>query len=295
MGKRNLLTLSALSVEDILHILDDAETFKQGTPYDKLQGKFVSNLFFEPSTRTQYSFNVAEEKLGMRVISFNPAASSLKKDESFYDTVKVFDALGMDAVVIRHSENEYYNQLLGHVNAAIINGGDGTGNHPTQSLLDLLTIRQEFGYFNGLKVAIVGDVVHSRVAHTDFEVMQRLGMEVFTSGPSEFMEKGMHFVSFEEAIRQSDVVMLLRVQHERHGEGGMQLSKEEYHKQYGLNAETLKWMKPTAIIMHPAPFNRGVEIASEIVESEQSRIFKQMENGVFARMAVLKWALGDDK
>ena len=294
MEKRNLLTLKQLPVEEIVSILNDADDFKNGKDYTNLSGKFVSNLFFEPSTRTQYSFNVAEEKLGMRVISFNPEASSLKKAETFYDTIKVFDAFGVDAVVIRHTENEYYNHLLGHINAAIINGGDGTGNHPTQSLLDLMTIRQEFGYFNGLKVAIVGDVVHSRVAHTNFEVMQRLGMEVCTSGPEEFLEDGMNFIPFEEALTTADVLMLLRVQHERHGENGMHLSKEEYHEQYGLSVENAKRMKPTTIIMHPAPFNRGVEISSEMVESGQSRIFKQMENGVFTRMAVLKWALGGE-
>jgi aspartate carbamoyltransferase len=294
MKKRDLLTLKQLPVEDIISILDDADAFKNGKTYDALAGKFVANLFFEPSTRTQYSFNVAEEKLGMRVISFNPEASSLKKAESFYDTVKVFDAFNMDAVVIRHPENEYYNQLLGHINSAVINGGDGTGNHPTQSLLDLLTIRQEFGYFNGLKVAIVGDVVHSRVAHTNFEVMQRLGVNVCTSGPEEFIEEGMNFIPFEEALTTADVLMLLRVQHERHGEHGMQITKEEYHEKYGLSDENAKRMKPNTIIMHPAPFNRGVEISSNMVESAQSRIFKQMENGVYTRMAVLKWALGGE-
>ena len=293
MSRKNLLDLKSLSTEEIVSILDCAQQFRDGKTYDGLSGKLVANLFFEPSTRTQYSFNTAEEKLGMRVISFNPGASSLKKDETFYDTVKVFDSLGMDAVVIRHVENEYYNQLIGHVKAAIINGGDGTGNHPTQSLLDLLTIRQEFGRFQGLKVAIIGDVVHSRVAHTNFEVMGRLGMEVCTSGPEEFMEEGMNFVPFEQAVRGSDVVMLLRVQHERHA-GSMQITKEEYHRRYGLNADTVQWMKPGAIIMHPAPFNRGVEIADEVVECPSSRIFKQMENGVFVRMAALCRSLGDE-
>lgn len=294
MPRKNLLDLKSLSVDEILSILSRAQQFHDGQTTDSLRGKLVANLFFEPSTRTQYSFNTAEEKLGMRVISFNPAASSLKKEETFYDTVKVFDALGMDAVVIRHVENEYYKQLLGHVKAAILNGGDGTGNHPTQSLLDLLTIRQEFGRFEGLKVSIVGDVVHSRVAHTDFEVMRRLGMEVCTSGPEEFMEEGMNFVPFEQALKISDVVMLLRVQYERHT-GAMQISREEYHSRYGLSADKESKMKPGAIIMHPAPFNRGVEIADEVVECERSRIFKQMENGVFTRMAVLCRALEEEE
>ncbi|WP_458862666.1 aspartate carbamoyltransferase catalytic subunit [Acidaminobacterium chupaoyuni] len=289
MGK-DLLELRSLDVSEITAILNQAQAFHDGEVFTGLSGRIVANLFFEPSTRTQYSFNVAEEKLGLRVISFNPAGSSLKKNESFYDTVKTFDSFGVDALVIRHVENEYYKQLLGHVRAKLLNGGDGTGNHPTQSLLDLMTIRQEFGDFKGLKVAIIGDVSHSRVAHTNFEVMQRLGMEVCTSGPEEYMEPGMNYVPFEKAVRENDVVMLLRVQHERHAET-MHLTVEEYHDRYGLNADKLPWMKDRAIIMHPAPFNRNVEIADDVVECEKSRIFKQVENGVFVRMAAIKRAL----
>ena len=291
MGK-NLLDLKSLEVSEIHSILEQAQAFHDGEVFHGLEGRVAANLFFEPSTRTQYSFNMAECKLGLRVISFNPAGSSLQKNESFYDTVKTFDSFGTDLLVIRHVENEYYNQLLGHVNAKILNGGDGTGNHPTQSLLDLLTIRQEFGRFEGLRVAIIGDVSHSRVAHTNFEVLQRLGMEVFTSGPEEYMEQGMHFKPFEEAVRQSDVVMLLRVQHERHAEH-MHLTVEQYHDRYGMDRNKLAWLKEGAIIMHPAPFNRGVEIADDVVECDRSRIFKQMNNGVFVRMAAIKRALCD--
>lgn len=291
MGK-NLLELKSLDVSEIVSILDQAQAFHDGEVFRGLEGRIAANLFFEPSTRTQYSFNVAEVKLGLRVVSFNPAGSSLQKNESFYDTVKTFDSFGPDLLVIRHVENEYYNQLLGHVNAKILNGGDGTGNHPTQSLLDLLTIRQEFGHFEGLKVAIIGDVSHSRVAHTNFEVMGRLGMEVCTSGPEEYMETALNYKSFEEAVRESDVVMLLRVQHERHKEK-MHLSVEEYHRRYGMDKQKLSWMKDGAIIMHPAPFNRGVEIADEVVECSRSRIFKQVNNGVFVRMAAIKRALWD--
>ncbi|MBQ7093876.1 MAG: aspartate carbamoyltransferase, partial [Clostridia bacterium] len=209
-----------------------------------------------------------------------------------YDTVKLFDAIGCDFLVIRSPEVEYYKQLLGHVNAAILNAGDGTGNHPTQSLLDLLTIRQEFGKFEGLKCCICGDISHSRVAHTNFEVMRRLGMEVVTSGPDMFMEEGMNFEPFETALATSDIVMMLRVQHERH-DGSVQFDKDEYHKNFGLTAENVAKMKDNAIIMHPAPFNRGVEIADEVVECDKARIFKQMSNGVFVRMAVLKRAVED--
>ena len=289
---KHLLTLSDLSVEEIMNILTDAQGFCDGTLDFILEGKICANLFFESSTRTQYSFNVAQEKLNVRVVSFNVATSSINKNESFYDTVKLFDAIGCDFLIIRSPEVEYYNQLLGHVKGAILNAGDGTGNHPTQSLLDLLTIKQEFGSFEGLKCCICGDIAHSRVAHTNFEVMKRLGMEVVTTGPSEFLEEGMNFENFETAIETSDVVMMLRVQHERH-DGSVSFDKEEYHKNFGLTKENVAKMKEKAIIMHPAPFNRGVEIADEIVECEKSRIFKQMSNGVFVRMAVMKRAVED--
>ncbi|MBQ6836646.1 MAG: aspartate carbamoyltransferase catalytic subunit [Clostridia bacterium] len=289
---KHLLTLADLSIEEINAILDDAQGFCDGTLKCDLSGRIAANLFFESSTRTQYSFNVAQEKLNVRVVSFNVATSSMNKKESFYDTVKLFDAIGCDFLVIRSPEVEYYKQLLGHVNAAILNAGDGTGNHPTQSLLDLLTIRQEFGKFEGLKCCICGDIAHSRVAHTNFEVMRRLGMEVVTSGPDMFMEEGMNFEPFETALKTSDIVMMLRVQHERH-DGSVQFDKDEYHKNFGLTAENVAKMKEHAIIMHPAPFNRGVEIADEVVECDKARIFKQMSNGVFVRMAVLKRAVED--
>lgn len=289
---KHLLTLADLSIEEINAILDDAQGFCDGTLKCDLSGRIAANLFFESSTRTQYSFNVAQEKLNVRVVSFNVATSSMNKKESFYDTVKLFDAIGCDFLVIRSPEVEYYKQLLGHVNAAILNAGDGTGNHPTQSLLDLLTIRQEFGKFEGLKCCICGDISHSRVAHTNFEVMRRLGMEVVTSGPDMFMEEGMNFEPFETALKTSDIVMMLRVQHERH-DGSVQFDKDEYHKNFGLTAENVAMMKENAIIMHPAPFNRGVEIADDVVECDKARIFKQMSNGVFVRMAVLKRAVED--
>lgn len=289
MGK-NLLKLSDLHTDEIIAILDRAQMFCQGIDIPNFSDKIACNLFFESSTRTQYSFNVAEERLGMRVVSFNPASSSLNKNESFYDTVKCFDSFGPDALVIRHSDNEYYNQLLGHVNASILNGGDGTGNHPTQSLLDLMTIRQEFGRFEGLKCVIAGDISHSRVAHTNYEVMRRLGMEVVTAGPEEFLEPSLAQEDFDQAVRTSDIVMMLRIQRERHT-ASMSMSAEEFHKAYGLTVEREKTMKDKAIIMHPAPVNRDVELADSLMECPRARIFKQMQNGVFVRMAVLERAV----
>lgn len=283
---KNLFSLRDLSVLDINEILDEAESFKAGKDYTKLQGKKVVNLFFEPSTRTHYSFISAEQNLGMIDTNFNAEASSVKKGESLYDTVKTFEAIGFDAMVIRHPQNNYFQQLDG-INVPILNGGDGTGNHPTQSLLDLMTIREEFGKFEGLKCTIVGDIRHSRVAHTNIEVMKRLGMEVYISGPVEFDDGTGEYIEFDKAIEEMDVIMLLRVQYERHGYE-IQLSKEEYLRDYGLTMDKVDRMKEKAIILHPAPFNRRTEIDDDVVECSKSRIFKQMTNGVYVRMAVLK-------
>lgn len=287
---KDLLTLDTLGVDEILSLLSEAERIRQGAYLPDLKGKIACNLFFEPSTRTQYSFCVAQERMGMRVISFHPESSSLQKSESFYDTVKTFDAFGVDALVIRHPENAYYAQLTGHVRAPILNGGDGTGNHPTQSLLDLMTIRQEFGRLSGLKVAIIGDIRHSRVAHTNYGVMTRLGIEVVTAGPEAYLDPALASEPFSQAVRTADVVMMLRIQHERHADR-QERSAAAYLAEYGLTAERARSMKPGAIIMHPAPMNRGVEIADEVVESNTSRIFRQMENGVYVRMAALRWAI----
>lgn len=289
---KNLLNLKSLSIEEIMNLLHEAEKCRGGEYLESMKGKIVANLFFEPSTRTQYSFNTAEEKLGCKVLNFNAALSSMQKGESFYDTVKTFDSFGIDAVVIRSSENEYYKELVNKISVPILNAGDGTKDHPTQSLLDLLTIYQEFHHFEGLKLAVVGDIRHSRVAHTNIEVMSRLGMDVFCSGPEEFKDEQYRYIEFEKAVEEMDIIMLLRVQHERH-EKAMQMSREEYHRQYGLTMERVHRMKKGAIIMHPAPFNRNVEIADEVVECEKSRIFKQIENGVYVRMAALRRSIGE--
>ena len=288
---KHLTRLSDFTIEEIKEILERANRYASGEELPKLEGKVVANLFFEPSTRTQYSFMMAEQKLGLQMMDFTAETSSVQKGETLYDTVKTFEAIGVDGVVIRHPQNNYFEELIPHLNIPIFNGGDGSGNHPTQSLLDLLTIYQEYGKFEGLKIAIVGDIAHSRVAHTNIEVMNRLGMEVHLVAPDQFQEEGYQWENLDDVLEEMDIIMLLRVQHERH-DGGMQLTKEEYHAQYGLTLEREKRMKEGAIIMHPAPFNRGVEIADDVVECKRSRIFKQMSNGVFVRMSVLVHALG---
>ena len=285
---RGLLTLKDLSTEKIKELIRYAEKLKKGFRI-QYPDKKIATLFFENSTRTHYSFQVALMNLGISVIDFDTEVSSVNKGESLYDTVRTFEALGVDGVIIRHSKDEYFKDLE-TIRIPIFNGGDGSSNHPTQSLLDLMTIHEEFGKFEGLKCCILGDISHSRVAHSNIEVMQRLGMEVYISGPEEFNDNSAKWIPVDEAVKNMDVIMLLRIQFERHQEK-MGMSKEEYHERYGMTVERMKAMKEDAIIMHPAPINRGVEIADEVAECEKSRIYKQMTNGVYIRMAVISDAL----
>lgn len=288
---KNLLRLQDLEISEVMEILDLADEISKGKICPKLTGKIVANLFFESSTRTQYSFITAQHRLDCKVIDFNTQGSSLNKGESFYDTIKTFESFGVDALVIRNSKNKWYEELLGKINTPLINGGDGTLDHPTQTLLDLMTIRQEFKKLEGLKVLIVGDIVHSRVAHSNIENMKRLGMEVFVAGPDFFKDGNYNYVSFEEYLPKVDVVNMLRVQNERLAVG-LKYNKEKYNEEFGLSMERVKMMKDNAIIIHPAPFNRGVELNDDVVECEKARIFKQMTNGMFVRMAVLSKILG---
>ena len=285
---KGLLTLKELHTDKIIELIKYAIELKNGKKVT-YPGKKVVTLFYENSTRTHYSFQCALLNLGINVLSCDTQKSSAQKGESLYDTVRTFEYLGVDGVVIRSSQDEYFKELEG-INIPIFNGGDGKTNHPTQSLLDLMTIYEEYGKFEGLKCCIVGDILHSRVAHTNIEVMERLGMDVYISGPEEFNDNSAKFIPFDQAIKEMDVIMLLRVQFERHTEG-MKLSVEDYHKQYGLTLDKVSLMKDNAIIMHPAPVNRGVEIADDVVECEKSRIFPQMRNGVYIRMAVISQAM----
>ncbi|KAA9025939.1 aspartate carbamoyltransferase catalytic subunit [Niallia endozanthoxylica] len=290
----HLISTASLSVEEIKKILSQARSFLEGEQWKPTEQQFIANLFFEPSTRTKSSFEVAERKLGLEVIPFDAGSSSVLKGETLYDTVRTLESIGVNAVVIRHDKDQYFDELIGRVGIPVINAGDGCGHHPTQSLLDLLTIQQEYGDFKGLKVAIIGDVRHSRVARSNADALTRLGAKVVFSGPKEwfdeeFLENG-GYEDVDTAIETSDVVMLLRIQHERHDGSDTGVS-ENYHQQFGLTIEREKKMKPGSIIMHPAPVNRNVEIADELVECSRSRIFTQMKNGVFVRMAVIKRAL----
>ncbi|WP_210363756.1 aspartate carbamoyltransferase catalytic subunit [Bacillus sp. REN3] len=293
--KNDLLTTAQLSTDEIYELLDEAQKFAEGKTWSPNGKVFISNLFYEPSTRTKMSFEIAERKLGLEVVPFEAQTSSVQKGETLYDTVRTLESIGMDAVVIRHGADNYFAELESGISIPIINAGDGRGHHPTQSLLDLMTIKQEFGRFAGLTVAIMGDILHSRVARSNADTLVRLGARVIFSGPEEWVElkglpAGCSYMDPDSAIKEADAVMLLRVQHERH-DGKALFDKDEYHLRYGLTIEREKQMKPGSIILHPAPVNRGVEIADGLVESRRSRIFKQMENGVYVRMAVLKRAI----
>ncbi|HET7628763.1 MAG TPA: aspartate carbamoyltransferase catalytic subunit [Bacillales bacterium] len=289
----HLLTMDELPLATIEKLLNNAEQISKGRSVALKEQTFVCNMFFEPSTRTKLSFEVAEKRLGLEVLNLDQQTSSIQKGESLYDTIRLLEEIGVKAIVIRHSQDRYFDDLADRVHIPILNAGDGCGNHPTQSLLDVLTMQQEFLVLQGLNVVIAGDVRHSRVARSNASVLKRMGANVIFSGPEAWFDESIPdgtFVPFDEAVEQADVLMMLRIQHERHGEK-MQMTKEQYHETYGLTIERAKRMKSTSIIMHPAPFNRDVEIASELVECERSRIFHQMRNGVAVRMAVLEWAL----
>ncbi len=286
---KGFLTLKNYKPEAIQNIINTAISFKNNDKVTVFSNKKMVTLFFENSTRTHISFQMAMLKLGITPVDVNISTSSVNKGESLYDTVKTLESIGFDGVVIRHSQNEYYKELE-NVNIPIFNAGDGTSDHPTQTMLDLMTIYEEFGRFEGLKVCIVGDIRHSRVAHGNAEIMKRLGMEVYIAGPENFLDDTAPVMDIDEAIKTCDVINLLRVQFERHSDT-QELNDKVYHEKYGMTETRAKNMKKGSIIIHPAPINRGIEIADSVVEGENSRIFAQMTNGVYIRMAVISMVL----
>ncbi len=298
----HFVSVKDLTVDQVMKIIHRAQAFKRGTADFYLrQPVYAVNMFFENSTRTRSSFEMAERRLGIQTIPFFPQASSMKKGETLYDTLLTLGAVGCNLAVIRHSENEYYNQLINlrpdqHLNVGILNAGDGSGQHPSQCMLDMLTIYEQFGHFAGLKVAIIGDLTNSRVARSDMQMLKTLGATLYFAGPEnwfsdEFKAYG-EYRDVDDLVDMVDVVMLLRVQHERHAAGeDDQFDAAAYHKQYGINQERYDRMKDQTIIMHPGPINRDVEFANALVEAPKSRFVNQMQNGVFARMAMLEAVL----
>ncbi|WP_114571238.1 aspartate carbamoyltransferase catalytic subunit [Exiguobacterium flavidum] len=289
--KANFLTLEMFETIEIIELIDRAIELKHGARAMDLSDMTVANLFFENSTRTKCSFQMAEHRLRMKEIPFDVSTSSVQKGETLADTCRTLEAIGVDMLVVRHGETGYYEQLQNELNIPLINGGDGSGQHPSQSLLDLMTIRETFGQFTGLTVAICGDLAHSRVARSNVDALKRLGARVVGSGPVDWADPtlGIEHVGIDDAV-EADVLMLLRVQHERH-DGTMAFDPGDYHAAHGLTIARYGKLKDHAIVMHPAPINRGVEIASELVEYPKSRIFEQMTNGVYARMAILERAM----
>ncbi|WP_411830263.1 aspartate carbamoyltransferase catalytic subunit [Paenibacillus alba] len=292
---RHFLGLKGVSAGEITSILDRAVYWEQSPTKvsNQFQGKFVSNLFFENSTRTRFSFELAQKRLGADVLNFSAAESSVQKGESIYDTVRTLESMGIDAGVIRLKPNGVLQELAEKIKIPLINAGDGNNEHPTQALLDFYTMRKQFGAIKGLTVSIIGDILHSRVARSNLWGLIALGAKVqFCAPPSMQAPELAEFapyISFEEALK-ADVVMMLRVQLERHDKGIIR-SAEEYREQYGLTVERASRMAPHAIIMHPAPVNRNVELDDELVEHEKSKIFTQIAHGVPIRMAVIERAL----
>jgi aspartate carbamoyltransferase catalytic subunit len=293
---RHLLGIEALSAEDILLLLDEAEPWvefnRRGRRDDhRLAGLTQFNVFFENSTRTLFSFEVAGMRLGAQVANFHTAGSSVHKGETLIDTALTLDAMRPDVMVIRHSDTGAPHQVADVVGCAVINAGDGTGEHPTQALLDALTIRRRKGRIEGLEVAICGDIRHSRVAGSNRRLLTRLGARVRLVGPPSLLPQDSDqlpaFTSLEEGIAGADVVMMLRIQRERM-EASVSGTLEDFHARYGLTMERLARAAPDAIVMHPGPMNRGVEIASDVADHPtRSAIREQVEMGVAVRMAVL--------
>ncbi|PWF99702.1 aspartate carbamoyltransferase catalytic subunit [Levilactobacillus bambusae] len=291
--QHDLVSVESLSAADVMNLIHLAHAFKAGASLTPVRPTYAMNLFFENSTRTHTSFEMAEKRLGMQVLSFDAGHSSVTKGESLLDTLKTIQAIGVDIAVVRHPENGFYQAVLdAQLTMGLANAGDGSGQHPSQSLLDMMTIYEEFGRFEGLTVGIVGDLAHSRVARSNMMLLTRLGARVIFGGPAawypaDFATYGPH-VEIDALVAQVDVMMLLRVQHERlTAETETTFEAGNYHNDYGLTCERAARLNPNAIIMHPAPVNRGVEMASELVECAQSRIFPQMTNGMYMRMAIL--------
>lgn len=296
----NFVSVEDLSEDEVTALIKRAEYFKQGGAVPKLtKPVYVTNMFFEDSSRTHTSFEMAERKMGLTVIPFDPAHSSVNKGETLYDTSLIMNALGVDLEVIRHSQNEYYEDLIHtgdyqHLNIGIVNAGDGSGQHPSQCLLDMMTIHEHFGHFKGWKVAIVGDITNSRVAKSNMELLNRLGAEVYFSGPDYWYDSAFDkygkFEELDKLIPEMDVMMLLRVQHERHAgdPNEKKFDAQAYHEKYGINQKRYDQLKDDTIIMHPGPINHDVELAGKLVEAPKSMFFKQMQNGVFMRMAMIE-------
>jgi aspartate carbamoyltransferase catalytic subunit len=299
---RGLLDIESISRQDIEAILTRSKTFQPapGQPFKRttiLQGKSIVNLFFEASTRTRTSFEIAARRMGAEVVSITSSGSSVSKGESLVDTLNTLGAMRPDAIVMRHAASGAPHFLSRYLPVPIVNAGDGTHEHPTQALLDALTILDRRGTLEGLRVAIIGDIAHSRVARSNIFLLSKFGAHIVLCGPATLLPPQIGQIApgielttdMEQAIRGADVIMMLRVQLERQNEAAFPAA--EYFSFYGLRLEHVEAAKPNVIVMHPGPINRGREIASEVADSQRSAILNQVENGIAVRMAVLERVL----
>lgn len=300
----HFLTTEDVSRKDLTALLDDADTFVEvlHRPIPKvpaLRGKTVATMFFEPSTRTKLSFEKAAKALSADIMSFSPSTSSLSKGESLKDTVLTVEAMGTDAMVVRHKATGAPWRVAEWVDQPVLNAGDGAHQHPTQALLDALTIRRRFGTLDGLRIGIVGDIRHSRVARSDVFAFSTLGADVTMVGPRTLLPidsdgwPAAATEDFDDVLTELDVVYLLRVQAERGG-ASVFPSLSEYTTRYGMTRERFFRLKPDSVVLHPGPMNRGVEIAAEVADDERSLILEQVANGVAVRMAVLFRLMGGE-
>lgn len=300
---RHILGMEQLSREDIAHILTTADSFKEISTRSikkvpTLRGHTIINLFFEPSTRTRLSFEVAAKRMSADTFNISPSTSSTTKGETLADTARNISAMHPDIIIIRHSCSGAPLFLTRYVEAAVINAGDGAHEHPSQGLLDLMTVKEHRGTLSGLKIAIIGDITHSRVARSGIIGFSRMGSQVHVYGPTTLIPKGIEQLgatlcgSLEEAVRDADVVMTLRIQRERQNDPLLP-SLREYSRQFGISRQVLSLAKPDALVMHPGPVNRGVELPPDIADGPQSVILDQVTNGVAVRMALLYLVMGN--
>ena len=299
---KHILGLDQLSVPDIEHILNTAESFKEISAraikkVPVLRGKTVVTLFFEPSTRTRLSFDIAAKRMSADTFSISASTSSTTKGETLADTARNIEAMMPDILIMRHPSSGASHYLAKHIKTSVINAGDGTHEHPSQGLLDLMTVKEHKGKLSGLKVAIIGDISHSRVAHSDIIGFSKMGAHVFVSGPATFIPKKVEELgatvcsTVADAVKNADVVMPLRIQKERQHDPLIP-SFREYATFFGINRQILQAAKPDALLMHPGPINRGVELAPDVADSAQSVILEQVTNGVAIRMALMYLVLG---
>ncbi len=305
LSHKDLLSIDQLNVDEINLILDTADSLKEISKREikkvpTLRGKTIVNFFYEPSTRTKTSFEIAAKRLSADTVSLSASTSSMVKGETLIDTAKNLQAMNPDLIVIRHSSSGAPHLLARHVEAGVINAGDGINEHPTQALLDMLTIREKKGEIAGLRVAIIGDIAHSRVARSNVIGLRKMGAHVTVCGPPTMMPMGVGELGVDvqydirRAVEDKDVIMVLRIQLERQA-GSLFPGVREYSRFFGLNRAVLSRAKPDAIVMHPGPMNRGVEIEPEVADGPWSVILEQVANGVAVRMAVLYLLMGGSK